>query len=81
MRVIIDIRDVPATTAIECVRQVVAEGPVHNNDYCALTTFKTPQGEVAVIRRDYRKNHCFIVTKRLCPLQDTTNRSTYDKAR
>lgn len=65
----IDIRDdISPTVAVECVRSVIAQGKISVGErgkkyYCWATTFDTPEGNVIVYTRQYRKNDCFIVYK------------------
>lgn len=64
MRIHLDIRDgIPPEIALECVKQVVAEGRVSNNGkmYCYATKFSTPKGEIWVLTRLYRKSDCFVI--------------------
>ena len=66
MKIHIDIRhDISPTIALECVRQVIAQGKVSNNgkSYCYATTFNTSEGEIWVSTRQYRKSDCFLVYK------------------
>ena len=68
MRIHIDIRhDISPTIALECVRQVIAQGKLSANgkSYCYATTFDTNEGEVWVATRPYRKSNCFLVYKNL----------------
>lgn len=65
----IDIKDnIPPVIALECVKQVVAEGKVSKGErgkmyYCWATSFNTPVGHIFVVTRQYRKSDCFIVYK------------------
>lgn len=65
----IDIRDnISPNVALEAVRQVVANGKVSTGEkgkkyYCWATMFDTPEGDVIVSTRQYRKNDCFMVYK------------------
>ena len=68
MRIHIDIRhDISPTIALECVRQVIAQGKLSANgkSYCYATTFDTNEGEVWVATRPYRNSNCFLVYKNL----------------
>lgn len=68
-KIIIDIRgDIKPAVALECVRQVVAQGKVSEGErgkkyYCWATRFFTPEGTIVVSTRQYRKNDCFVVYK------------------
>lgn len=69
MRVEIEIKNVSPELALECVQQVVKMGKISHDTkgkpyYCWATTFDTNMGEVVVYTREYRKNDCFLVTKR-----------------
>ena len=65
----IDIRDnISPTIALECVKQVVANGKISQGEkgkmyYCWATTFDTSDGEIVAQTLQYRKNDCFIVYK------------------
>lgn len=65
----IDIRDnINPTFALNLVARVIAGGKISKGEngkmyYCWLTVFDTPDGEIAVSTRQYRKNDCFIVWK------------------
>lgn len=65
----IEIRDdIKPEIALSCVVRVVASGKISKGEngkmyYCWLTVFDTPDGEIAVSTRQYRKNDCFIVWK------------------
>ena len=65
----IDIKDdIPPVLALECVKQVVAEGKVSTGEkgkkyYCWATSFQTSAGKIMVATRQYRKDDCFIVYK------------------
>ena len=66
MRIHLDIRhDISPTIALECVRQVIAQGKVSNSgkSYGYATTFDTNEGEVCVATRLYRKSDCFLIFK------------------
>ena len=66
MKIHLDIRHgISPTIALECVRQVIAQGKVSNGDksYCYATTFDTNEGEVWVATRQYRKSDCFLIYK------------------
>ena len=65
----IDIRDnIEPGLALHLVARVIADGKISKGEngkmyYCWLTVFDTPDGEIAVSTRQYRKNDCFIVWK------------------
>ena len=66
MKIHIEIRnDISPTTAVECVRKVIAMGKLSANGkfYCYATTFDTNEGEVWVATRLHRKSDCFLVYK------------------
>jgi hypothetical protein len=66
MKIHLDIRhNIPPTIALQCVKQVIAQGKVSDNgkSYCYATTFDTIDGEVWVEVRPYRKSNCFLVYK------------------
>lgn len=66
MKIHIDIRnDISTTLALECVKQVIAQGKISDDgkSYCYLTTFNIDEGEVCVYTRPYRKSDCFLVFK------------------
>ena len=66
MKIHLDIRDdIPPTIALECVRDVVADGRVSNNGkmYCYATQFYTSIGRIWVTTRRYRKSDCFLIQK------------------
>ena len=69
MRIEVEIRDgINPTTALECVKQVVASGKISRDGkgklyYCWITTFGTPFGKLIVFTRENRKNDCFVVSK------------------
>ena len=66
MKIHLDIRDdISPTIALECVREVVADGRVSNNGkmYCYATQFDTSTGRIWVITRRYRKSDCFLIKK------------------
>lgn len=66
MKIHIDIRNnISPTIALECVRQVIAQGKISadGKSYCYATTFDTDEGEVWVAIRPYRKSDCFLVYK------------------
>ena len=68
MKIHIDIRhNISPTTALECVRQVIAQGKISadGKSYCYSTTFDTDEGEVWVAIRPYRKSYCFLVYKNI----------------
>lgn len=68
-KIYIDIRgNISPNVALEAVRQVVANGKVSTGEkgkkyYCWATEFETPEGDVIVYTRQYRKNDCFMVYK------------------
>lgn len=70
MRIEIDIRDdIKPEIALECVKQVVRRGKISVGEkgkmyYCWATIFTSDPGEIVVSTRQYRKNDCFLVTKR-----------------
>ena len=65
----IDIRDnIEPGLALHLVARVIADGKISKGEngkmyYSWLTVFDTPDGEIAVSTRQYRKNDCFIVWK------------------
>ena len=66
MKIHLDIRhDISPTIALECVRQVIAQGKISNSgkSYCYATTFNTGEGEICVATRPYRKSNCFLIYK------------------
>ena len=66
MKIHLDIRhDISPTIALECVRQVIAQGKISNNgkSYSYATTFSTSEVEVWVATRPYRKSNCFLIYK------------------
>lgn len=69
IRINIDIRDnIEQGLALRLVARVVAGGKISRGEngkmyYCWLTVFDTPDGEIAVSTRQYRKNDCFVVLK------------------
>lgn len=68
MKIYIDIRDdIKPELALECVKRVIEKGRIsgNNDKYCWLTTFKTEIGELVVGTRDYRKNDCFVIHKKI----------------
>ncbi len=68
MKIHIDIRhDISPTIALECVRQVIAQGKASNDgkSYCYAAAFDTSEGEVYVVTRPYRKSDCFLVYKNI----------------
>lgn len=68
MKIHINIKhDISLTIALECVRQVIAQGKLSANgkSYCYATTFDTNDGEVWVAVRPYRKSDCFLVYKNI----------------
>lgn len=68
MKIHLDIRnDISPTIALECVRQVIAQGKISNDgkSYSYATTFDTNEGEVWVHPRPYRKSDCFLIYKNI----------------
>lgn len=66
MKIHLDIRhDISPTIALECVRQVIAQGKISANgqSYSYATTFDTNEGEIWVATRLYRKSDCFLIYK------------------
>lgn len=66
MKIHLDIRnDISPTIALECVKQVIAQGKIsaQGKSYAYATTFNTNEGEVCVAVRPYRKNDCFLIYK------------------
>lgn len=66
MKIHIDIRNnLSPTVALECVKQVIAQGKISDDgkSYCYATTFDTNEGEIWVHPRPYRKTDCFLVYK------------------
>ena len=65
----IDIRDnIKPELALGLVASVVAIGKISNGEhgkmyYCWGTVFDTPDGEIMVSTRQYRKTDCFVVHK------------------
>lgn len=65
----IDVRDnIDPALALRLVARVIAEGKISKGEngkmyYCWLTTFDTPDGEIMVSTRQYRKTDCFVVHK------------------
>lgn len=65
----IDIRDnIEPVLALDLVARVVARGKISSGEYgkmyyCWGTVFDTPDGEIMVSTRQYRKNDCFVVHK------------------
>lgn len=65
----IDVRDnIKPELALRLVARVIDSGKISKGEngkmyYCWLTTFDTPDGEIAVSTRQYRKNDCFVVWK------------------
>lgn len=65
----IDIRDnIRPGFALHLVARVISEGKISKGEngkmyYCWLTVFNTPDGEIGVSTRQYRKNDCFVVWK------------------
>lgn len=68
MKIHIDIRhNISPIIALECVRQVIAQGKISSDgkSYCYATTFDTDEGEVWVAIRPYRKSDCFLIYKNI----------------
>ena len=68
MKIHIDIRhNISPIIALECVRQVIAQGKISadGKSYCYATTFATDEGEVCVENRPYRKSDCFLIYKNI----------------
>ena len=66
MKIHLDIRDnISPTIALECVRQVIAQGKISNNgkSYCYAAIFDTDEGKIWVVTRPYRKSSCFLIYK------------------
>lgn len=69
IRINIDIRDnIEQGLALRLVARVIEDGKISRGEngkmyYCWLTVFDTPDGEIAVSTRQYRKNDCFVVLK------------------
>lgn len=69
IKINIDIRDnIKSDLALNLVARVIADGKISKGEngkmyYCWLTVFDTPDGEIAVSTRQYRKNDCFVVWK------------------
>lgn len=65
----IDIRDnINPELVLHLVARVIDAGKISKGEngkmyYCWLTVFDTPDGEIAVSTRQYRKNDCFIIWK------------------
>ena len=65
----IDIRDnIKPELALDLVARVVAKGKISKGEhgkmyYCWGTLFETPDGEIMVSTRQYRKTDCFVVYK------------------
>lgn len=65
----IDVRDnIDPALALRLVARVVSDGKVSTGEngkmyYCWLTVFDTPNGEISVQTRQYRKSDCFVVYK------------------
>lgn len=65
----IDIRDnIKPEMALRLVARVVADGKISKGEngkmyYCWVTVFDTPDGEIMVSTRQYRKTDCFVVHK------------------
>ena len=68
MKIYIDIRhNISPTIALECVRQVIAQGKISadGKSYCYATTFDTDEADVWVAIRPYRKSDCFLIYKNI----------------
>lgn len=66
MKIHLDIRnDISQKIALECVKQVIAQGRISNNGkmYCYATSFSTNEGDIWVVTRQYRKSDCFVIYK------------------
>lgn len=69
IKINIDIRDnIKPDLALNLVARVIANGKISKGEngkmyYCWLTVFDTPDGEIAISTRQYRKNDCFVVWK------------------
>lgn len=69
IRINVDIRDdIEQGLALRLVASVIDAGKISKGEngkmyYCWLTVFDTPDGEIAVSTRQYRKNDCFVVHK------------------
>ena len=66
MKIHLDIRNnISPAIALECVKQVIAQGKVSANgkSYCYATILDTIEGEVWVTVKPYRKSDCFLVYK------------------
>lgn len=69
IKINIDIRDnIEPGLALCLVARVIDAGKISKGEngkmyYCWLTTFDTPDGEIAVSTRQYRKTDCFVVHK------------------
>lgn len=65
----IEIRDdINPVLALDLVGRVVANGKISEGEhgkkyYCWGTSFDTPNGEIMVVTRQYRKSDCFVVYK------------------
>lgn len=65
----IDVRDnIDPALALRLVARVVSDGKVSKGEngkmyYCWLTVFDTPDGEISVATRQYRKSDSFVVYK------------------
>jgi len=69
LKINIDIRDnIKPGLALHLVARVIDAGKISKGEngkmyYCWLTVFDTPDGDIAVSTRQYRRNDCFIVWK------------------
>lgn len=65
----IDIRDnINPAMALRLVARVIDAGKISKGEngkmyYCWITVFDTPDGEIMVSTRQYRKADCFVVHK------------------
>lgn len=65
----IDIRDnINPAMALRLVARVIDAGKISKGEngkmyYCWITVFDTPDGEIMVSTRQYRKTDCFVVHK------------------
>lgn len=69
MKIHIDVWDnINPEMALDLVARVVANGKISKGEngkmyYCWATLFDTPDGEIIVSTRQYRKTDCFVVHK------------------
>lgn len=69
IKINIDIRDnIEPGLALHLVARVIAGGKISKGEngkmyYCWATLFDTPDGEIMVWTRQYRKSDCFVVYK------------------